>query len=566
MVDLFPNLHLPKIDFSGIAEIPGLIQGAQDEATTKASLAGLDATDAKSMREAGNRLLATGTTKGIETGMRLLTAAQAKENADITRARDASYMTSVAPAMAALLGGRSAGAPGATPAVPENAPTPSFGPGPEAPAPVPVAPPPPPTGLSPSQLPPAPAGVPPMVPGPRAEGPSDQMIAQAQGAIAPPPAPGPQLAGPPPEAIAPPGGPPGAVPFMGAPDMTRAGGLPPPPPQAAPPPPVAPVAPPKMPPAPGADVAGRTNELLTAEAGMGPKAVAQRAAIAQAAKNEQARSTTSSPEYKQYYNDQADRYVHGQPPQSIIDWRAEVKNASTLTEKTHDVYVKDYREKGRQAESVGNALDAMGEIMRNPKFAPGEVGWLHEGAQRFAAINDQLRSLGVPDSILMSREQIKTLTTPAALREAFASIASQSVISALGGLGRGISETDRDYMAKAFGTLALTKEGTTQINKFLSEVADRHKFQVKAAQDYINDNQRATPAKMDQYVNNATLKQYGTKGLLSYENGNPTQLKLKMDEALQPRVKVGDTVLGPGGVPHVIGPDGVPRPVGQQGM
>jgi hypothetical protein len=113
-----------------------------------------------------------------------------------------------------------------------------------------------------------------------------------------------------------------------------------------------------------------------------------------------------------------------------------------------------------------------------------------------------------------------------------AGLAGRAVISSLGGLGRQVSDTDREYMANTFGSLMMTKQGMAIVHKFMGEVAERQKFQAATARDYLKDNNRATTAEMDRAVDEAMTKKYGTKGLLSYDNGNPTLLRLQMDKAL----------------------------------
>src|SRR5678816_4479971 len=79
----------------------------------------------------------------------------------------------------------------------------------------------------------------------------------------------------------------------------------------------------------------------------------------------------------------------------------------------------------------------------------------------------------------------------------------------------------------------MTKEGAKKVMGFMGDIADRYKLQAQVARDYLKDNPRATTAEMDQRVQDAIAKKYGDKGLLAYGNGNPTQLKLKIDQALQ---------------------------------
>jgi hypothetical protein len=320
MADLYPNLHLPKLNFDWLGELPDDYRAAKDDASVKASLADLNSDDPKSLRAAANRAIATGTKNGIEAGMRLHAAAQARENLSQTATRDAqnSAYLGMLPGLSGLFGGTKAGAP----APAEGNPAPFVGGSTPPPQAVPAAP-------------PAMWNNPTVI-GPRSE---------ATTPDSPPPSK------------------PGLPGWLGgaqAPAVTT--------PQATPRAP--------LPPAPGAPVSDRKAELERAMMSLHPKAVAQRAAIAEALKAEAGKDPTLTPEYKNFYMDQVDRAARAQPTQTIADWRNEVKGAVDLTKQTNDIYEKDYRERDRKSLELGSDLSAMAGIMRNPKFAPGKPGML----------------------------------------------------------------------------------------------------------------------------------------------------------------------------------------------
>ena len=313
--------------------------------------------------------------------------------------------------------------------------------------------------------------------------------------------------------------------------------------------------------------------MNAAQAQMGPRATAQRAAIAQAHKDKINSDPTLEPKYKEWYNEQADNYKNGLPLQTYTNWKIDTQNAPALALKANDAYEKDYRGKDQKADEVIHSVAALANIAKNPRFAPGEPGYIDEVTSLIGSVNDKLKSIGVPP--LFSPEQIKNITEPTALREAYRAISNQAVIAMLGGLGRQISDPDRKYMADAFSSLLMTKGGSEKVMGFMSEVADRYKLQAQVARDYLKDNPRATTVGMDQRVQDAVAKKYGDKGLLTYGNGNPTQLRLKIDKALQEEAKAAQTpppassrrtsppnkrFRGPDGGIYIMGPDGTMVP------
>jgi len=331
-----------------------------------------------------------------------------------------------------------------------------------------------------------------------------------------------------------------------------------------------------MPPAPGSASAGEAAALNAAQAQMGPRATAQRAAIAQAHKDKINSDPTLEPKYKEWYNEQADNYKNGLPIQTYTNWKIDTQNAPALALKANDAYEKDYRGKDQKADEIIHSVAALANIAKNPRFAPGEPGYIDEVTSLIGSVNDKLKSINVPESMLLSADQVKNITEPTALREAYRAISNQAVIAMLGGLGRQISDPDRKYMADAFSSLLMTKGGSEKVMGFMSEVADRYKLQAQVARDYLKDNPRATTAGLDQRVQDAVAKKYGDKGLLAYGNGNPTQLRLKIDKALQEEAKAAAQTpppassrrtsppnkrfRGPDGGIYIMGPNGTMVP------
>lgn len=558
MADLYPNIRMPQLNFDWLGELGPISEGVQSREGLKTSLADLQSSDPKSLREAAARAFSLGTKEGIDAGVKLSAAAQHQED-NATRAAQTNIQMEYLKKLGSggLLTG---GLPGAQAPTPETPYVPAPGGG----GPAPVSPFDRPAG----QLP---------IPGPRSEAappsPSDQMITQAQGAIAPPP-PGPQLAGPPPTPdTAPPA--PLAPPWLQGAQM-----------QAETTPQL-----PEPPPLPGVSERQRalaeanfwTNKAaeLTGPKGLGS---GLQSVIRKRIDDALARAKPSQLE-ADFMQENFRRATAGKGEpllQSPAEYKSMIELAPKLTEAAHATYEKDYRDRGQKGESLTNDLMALGELAKNPKFAPGESGLIDSFLSKVGSVNDKLKSIGVPENMLLTPEQVKNITTPVALREAYSAIVSRAVISALGGLGRQISDPDRNYMDKAFGNLLMTKGGAEIVRKFMQEVADRQRFQAKAAQDYLKNNNRATSAQMDQYVDAETTKKYGSKGLLSYDNGNPTQLKLQMDRELakaqtEPapasarrtapsggggKMVPGETIYDSSGRPFVVTPDGKLVPQG----
>lgn len=540
MADLFPNLHLPKVDFSGIAEIPGLIQGAADEGAVKASLADLDASDPKSLREAANRAIATGTTKGIEAGMRLHAAAQARENLAQKSAADAAMTEWQSKYLPILLQQRGlAGAP-----VPENtgdvsvvptAPSPSGGavPGVQRP---PVAFPPPPSM-------PGPQGALPMPPVAEAPSPSNQMIAAAQGAM--PPAPGPQLAGPPPAPEAPPPPPLSPETVQGA--MAR--------PVVAPPPAAGPsAASVAAAPVTQSQAEGRATQLNVGGTimTMPPKSAGMPAfrMFMEDYRNALAKQKLS-PEAEAYQLDRVQSIRAGLGDISHSDWKQNLATNPDRYKATTKIF-EDVQATGTKAQDMLGTITRLNQLINDKDFVSGAR------AESFAKIVSGMASFAKIAGINMSmapealRDKLSKIVDPqlraAALVDEYKSLTNAAVLANAGSLSKGFSEGDRQFTERIWASIASNPQAIPAILDNLKQIAQRHSDIARVSREYMKETQSG--AKSTPWGLAERMQEYNdAHPLFVKPNGEPTAAGVQVDQALSGPAPVAPrrVIRGPGG-------------------
>ena len=141
----------------------------------------------------------------------------------------------------------------------------------------------------------------------------------------------------------------------------------------------------------------------------------------------------------------------------------------------------DMATKGRNAGSTLNTLSLMEQAMKMPGFYSGFGG---ESAKR---ANQILGALGVKDARAAS---------PA---EVFDALSNKVVLDGLGGsLGPGISNTDRDYIARTAPTLAQSEQGNRDLIGVARSLAQRQQAVSKLARDYAAKNGNRLDAGFDQ--------------------------------------------------------------------
>jgi hypothetical protein len=143
----------------------------------------------------------------------------------------------------------------------------------------------------------------------------------------------------------------------------------------------------------------------------------------------------------------------------------------------------DLATKGRNAASTLNTLSLMEQAMRAPGFYSGVGG---EGVKR---ANQFLGALGVKDP------------KAASAAEVFDALSNKVVLDGLGGsLGPGISNTDRDYIARTAPTLAQSEQGNRDLIGIARSLAQRQQAVAKLARDYAGAHGGRLDAGFDQQL------------------------------------------------------------------
>ncbi|MBS1725026.1 MAG: hypothetical protein JSS66_18965 [Armatimonadetes bacterium] len=131
----------------------------------------------------------------------------------------------------------------------------------------------------------------------------------------------------------------------------------------------------------------------------------------------------------------------------------------------------DIQEAGRNSVSEVNTLKYMQKIVDDPSFYSGTGGPVATQAKR------ALASLGITDA------------KDAAPNELFEKLSNKAILDAAGGsLGAGISNADRDFIARTTANTGNTKEGNRQILAVGLAVARRKADLAKLARDYAKAN------------------------------------------------------------------------------
>lgn len=181
-----------------------------------------------------------------------------------------------------------------------------------------------------------------------------------------------------------------------------------------------------------------------------------------------------------YQRDSKGKVSAVNPTGTTINMGAEKAQDATVG-KGYGEYQLDMATKGRNAGSTLNTLALMEQAMKMPGFYSGFGG---EAAKRS---NQILGALGVKDP------------KAASAAEVFDALSNKVVLDGLGGsLGPGISNTDRDYIARTAPTLAQSEEGNRNLIGIARSLAQRQQAVSKLARDYAAKNGGRLDAGFDQ--------------------------------------------------------------------
>lgn len=528
MADNFPN-----VDFGWLADIPARARAVSTDVARKQTLANLDVTDSNSLLKAGSKLARAGDFEGA---MKLITEGR---NLKGVEQRNAAEMALLEWTKANPLGSRSA--PGSTPGEGDTI---------SIPAPAPPAP------KGPDLFQGRPGAIPGV--GPRSEGsavgpqtaqappltltsPSDQIIAAAQGQAPPPEPPGPQLAGPPQAPV----GPSPQTPIAGPEVFQRAPAVPAAP--VAPVAPTAPVAPAATPYEQARQEAASVGQRLAGTPRLFSGTPEGRALLSQF---NSALSRAKLPEKEISYQQEVvrrhqenqDRVQQGLPPLPELTRQDFANDAATVGERTKASLdlLKSYHATSQNAGQLGEKLVEIRKLMDNPRFAVGEPGYADYVRNRIGALSDIAQGMGLPH---LSRETIKSITEPVALREAFQSTMNQALTAYIS--NRSFSDADRNALRDSLPNLLQTREGIDTLSGILDRAATRAKVEYGAASNYMRDkgDTRSTFYGMQEAVDNVKGRQ-AQEPILVNKDGSLTELGRRAKEAVG-----APAPLPPGAVP-----------------
>jgi hypothetical protein len=489
MAERFPN-----VSFDWLGELPGIAEAARTRGARRETLASLRGGSADDLIAAGSRLMAAG---DLEGGLKLVAEGRQRKAIDLRASYETEYLKQL-PGIQGLFGAKP---PAAAPPAGEGtvytppAAAPDIWSGPQGTLPGRQS------AVEPTQ-----------------QSPTEAVLAAAQGQRRPV---GPQLAGPLPTAEPP--APPGL-----APSTVQGAQVPAPPPL-----PAAPRGP--RPVLPGLDPADqeKMDQIGQALIRMGTSRTTSPGQLT-ALKQEWNRlwdKAKVDPEVRRWQASQSDRWERGLPGLSYDDWKIEPTMIKQRTEDASNLYQKEYRVKEQRGKDLSENLAGMKTLMADPSFVSGETlpaTMLDKVQRRLSSLVDIARALGIPT---LSNEAQAKLTKPAALREAYTSLANRTVVDYIGrSLGVGVSNTDREYIGNVVPSLLKTRQGNELIIKFLELAADRGKKEGQVARNYLDRaKNQATVWGMDAEVERVVGSHAATNSLLIDANGRKTGLARQMD-------------------------------------
>lgn len=213
---------------------------------------------------------------------------------------------------------------------------------------------------------------------------------------------------------------------------------------------------------------------------MPPHAQAQRAKLAKDYED-LLRQVQLSPEDRAWQMNNLDRWRRGAQPLNREDYH--LMNA--VAPEVHKEAVaasKVYEDEAVNSRKLKENLTMLSTIVNHPKFVSGEgTALVTKATSMLSGLRDFAVSMGIPENQL---PDIHGIVEPAKLQEAFRSISNLAVINKLGGLGRQISDSDRNYMGAAFPSLTMTKEGNKLSIEIMTKMAERNLEIGKMVRDY----------------------------------------------------------------------------------
>lgn len=545
---------VPELNFDWLAQLPQTIEQGRRQRVLQETLADLpDLNSASSVEQGAQRLFRAGL---YDEGLKLYQAANARRAVDQRGAEMGLYLkwlekggpskapSNIPPDVVPSAASFGAGGEG-----PPAAPAPAAAPNPLLNAPNPLAKPPGPR----SELQP-----------PLGDSPSNDMIAQAQLAMAGGAAPrGPQLAGPPPTREPPPQPPISPLTVQGA----QAPGLALQPPGGPEPPPQAPGAPPgvqlrELPPKPGIqDELKRLEQYIAGNVGRFGDPARRVAIDRYKFLLEQSKY---SKEDKQYLSDQADRAAEGLPVQSATRWEANKTNRK----ETYQEAVKaseDYEGRFRKARDMQAIFGNMASLSKNENFISGDLtsGAVKYGASLVNGLYDAATALGIKPSF--TKEQIPFMNS-SALMEAFGALQKQAILAMMGSFGNNISNKDVETTVQMFPGLGNTSKGIQLLSEIMQKMADKSMEASRVARAYRAKREgEANAPDMHTLVDNY-YKEHGGISVMIDDKGNLTDLGRRVQEELSKRPDVITPAReaiqgyfgrqGGAGVPAVAAPGG----------
>ena len=392
-------------------------------------------------------------------------------------------------------------------------------------------------------------------------GPSEQMLAAAEGPVAAPPR-GPQLAGPLPQPDT--AAPPPISPATVAGAQMRA--EPAAPPEAPPPQP----APGKSPQQQALDEANYwTMQEARVPRGL-PGAVS-----AFRARQQDALSRAKPNQEQSDFMEENWRRAQAKEPllQSPSEFKL-YKETQLPDYKQAAEYADKYREKSRAAVDTINSVNAFKTLLKHPGMESGS------GLDAFNYVKGVARNLkdaAVSAGVIASDDPIArtidSATESVPLREAANALSKQMTITSIGGLGAGKSDSDRLITALTVPGLETSKVGAEITASYLEAKAKN----AAAIGELVDKYHEEKGHNMKPYALENKVRAYqNSHGILVNSDGTPTELgrKLSMVEgrfrsgAERPpeAPKTRRAIRGPDGKLYKLGPGGTPIPEDSEGL
>jgi len=190
-------------------------------------------------------------------------------------------------------------------------------------------------------------------------------------------------------------------------------------------------------------------------------------------------------------------------------------------------YYNGYREQEVTAIKDRNAVSMFKKIVSNPSYEGGTgTGYFNDAKAAVRNWKDMLVSSGIIDANNPLGKMVDNATTSVPLREAVQAITNQLVISSLGGLGSGRSDSDRITQSMTVPGIFLSKEGSKILADFMQQKNDNAEAIGQKLRDYRRQRgHNMRPEDIDQIARDYA----DSHPILVDKSGKPTDLGKRLE-------------------------------------